>query len=252
MPLSSDHSYVSSRPEAGLRFAHISDTHVECAHDALIITAACRAAERLSVDLIVFGGDTANHGSDQAYQAVLQALAGTDTPVLHVIGNHDLLGGKDLFGRLLGPPCWRLDLGGYTLLGLDSTGRSELTWGGVFGGPAIGWLERELMATPPDRPIVLFTHHGVWSTEPHEPRRNLLWDVLNWRPVHDLFAGRRLVLACAGHAHENARQQWGETTLLWTAALSTVRENHLGLPAGFNVVTVSEEGVEVGWVPVAG
>lgn len=237
------------RPDADLCFAHVCDTHVEDEESARIVADAVPAINALAPDFILFGGDLTNAGDAPAFTVLREATAGLDAPVHFLPGNHDMIQGKGAFARTLGPLNFRFDAGPYTVLGLDSTGRTSLTWEGLFTGATIRWLDQRLRALPPDRPLILFTHHGIRSEQPHAPKRNLLWDVLNWKPIHELLAPFDLFLACAGHAHENARQQWGRTTMLWTDLLSTVRATHVDTPPGFRMVWLRGREVDSVWVP---
>ncbi len=231
-----------------LCFAHVCDTHVTDAASAEIVAAAVPAINHLGSQFVAFGGDLANHGAPESFEHLKSALTGLVAPCHFIIGNHDMLGGKDAFQRHLGPLNSAFDAGGYHVICLDSTGRTSLTWEGLFSGEAIAWLGDHLPTVPVEQPLILFTHHGIHSHAPHAPKQNLLWDVLNWRPVHRLLAPHNLVLTCAGHTHGNAREEWQGTQMLWTAVLSSVRQNDLGLPPGFRMVWLGESEIRTAWV----
>jgi len=240
---------VPNLSAADMCFAHVCDTHVTDPASARILSDAVPVLNELRPDFVVFGGDLANHGDPGSYSAMQDALRGLEPPAHFIIGNHDFLGGKDTFERHLGPLNFAFDAGGYHVIGLDSTGRTSLTWEGLFTARAIAWLEDHLRAVPADQPLVLFTHHGIWSEGAHAPKSNLLWDVLNWKPIHAALEPFNLILACAGHAHDNARQRWGNATMLWSGVLSTVRQNHAELPVGFRLVWLRGSDVGSVWVP---
>ncbi|MBP8954950.1 MAG: metallophosphoesterase [Armatimonadetes bacterium] len=244
-----DLSSVVALRDADLCFAHVCDTHVTDEGSARILAEATEAINALGPDFVVFGGDLANHGDAGSYRHLRAAIGALQSPAYHVVGNHDFLGSKTLFAASLGPLNAAFDYAGYHVIILDSTGPSTLTWEGLFTGEAVVWLEEHLAGVPVSRPLLLFTHHGIWSPDEHDPRRNLLWDVLNWKPVHRALEGRNLVLACAGHAHENHEARRGDTTFLWTAALSTNRANHGDEPPGFRIVWLRGRQVQTCWVP---
>jgi hypothetical protein len=234
---------------ADLCFVHACDSHVTDAASTQIISDAVQAINSIAPAFVVFGGDLANEGWAESYQALRSATAGLGSPACFVPGNHDLADAKRPFMEHLGPLNQAFDAGPCHCICLDSTGPTQLTWGGLFTGAAIAWLEDHLRAVAIGTPIILFTHHGIRSEQPHAPLENLLWDVLNYKPIHAALAPHNLILTCAGHAHENVVQQWGRTTMTWSGVLSQVRENHVPLPPGFRVVWLQGESVGTHWVP---
>jgi len=245
-----DLSAVACRPQSDLCFVHVCDTHITDEESARIVADAAEAINQVRPDFVVFGGDLANHGAVECYEALKGATRRIDAPVHYIIGNHDFLGGKDTFAGMLGPLNYAFDTGAYHIICLDSTGRTSLTWEGLFSGRTVAWLERHLTTVDEGQPIILLCHHGLWSREPHSPKANLLWDVLNYKPIHAALRPHDVVLGCFGHAHQNAMQHWDGATLLWSGVLSTVRANHDGLPVGFRVVWVRDRSVQTAWVPV--
>jgi 3',5'-cyclic AMP phosphodiesterase CpdA len=243
---------LPSRKGADLFFAHVCDTHVTDAQSARIVAAGVHELDALEPDFIMFGGDLVNAGDEAGFGAFEEALAGAHTPLHFVPGNHDGAWASDLFSRPLGPLNHAFDHGPLHIICLDSTGPTNVTYGGWFRAATVDWLEEHLETIPYDQPLVLFTHHGIRSQEPWAPLSNLLWDVINWRPVHRVLERHSLLLACAGHAHTNAREKWGDVTMLWSGVLSTVRANHVDLPPGFRLVWMRGNEVETRWVPLTG
>jgi hypothetical protein len=233
-----------------LRFVHVCDLHLTDGNSAAPLRAAISQINAEKPDFVVLGGDLADTGQVESYKVLREVTAGLKAPCYPLIGNHDLVGGKARFEAEAGPLNQAFDCRGYRVLCLDSTGPTSETFGGEFQEPAVKWLAAQVAALTPGKPVILFTHHGVWSQEPWQPLGNLLWDVLNWEPVHQLLAQANLVLACAGHAHMNADEQWGATRMLWTASLSANRDNHGGVPAGFRVVDVRDGKVTSRWEDV--
>jgi len=123
-----------------LSFVHLCDTHITDPASAEILAAGVPAINALAPDFVVFGGDLANHGDPASYAAFKGALSGLAAPARFVIGNHDMLGGKPAFEDWLGPLNYAFDAGGYHVLCLDSTGRTSLTYGGLWSGATVSWL----------------------------------------------------------------------------------------------------------------
>ena len=248
MPHTFDLSALRVPATADLCFVHVCDSHCTDGASTRIVADAVAAINEVSPEFVVFGGDLADEGRPESYAALKRALSGLQSPAHFVPGNHDLADEKRSFTSCLGPLNQAFDVGPYHCICLDSTGPTQLTWGGMFTGAAIAWLEDHLRTVPADKPVILFTHHGIRSEQPHAPLENLLWDVLNYKPIHAALAPQNLILTCAGHAHENVVQQWGGTTMIWSGVLSSVRANHVALPPGFRVVWLEGGKVSTTWI----
>jgi Icc protein len=234
-----------------LCFAQISDPHICDQASAELVRRVVPELNRLRPDFVAFTGDLVDDGTPEACAAFEGAIAELEAPGLFVIGNHDMHGGKAVFEERLGPLNAGLDFGPYHVIVLDSTDETEITWGGGFTEASVEWLRGHLARVPSEQALILFTHHGIYSDQPHEPKVNLFWDVLNWEPVHEALAGRRLVLACAGHAHENARFERDGTVYLVTSCLSSTRAPHGSDPPGYRVVELRDGQVQTQYNPVS-
>lgn len=109
----------------------------------------------LSPDLVVQLGDTVNNAAVGRYAALHSSIRahGADAPMLVVPGNHDIGrsgGGLALFEAWVGPTEWRLDHGGWRLLGLNNAA-GELT-------SKSRQLLAETSADAPDHGFIVFAH----------------------------------------------------------------------------------------------
>lgn len=235
-----------------LRFAHICDLHLTDEASGELLRKAIPLVNAEKPDFVVLGGDLADGGEVGSFEVLRAALGGLQMPWYAIPGNHDMAGGRARFEAEVGPVNFAFEAKGYRVLGLDSNGATEKTFGGKFEQPALEWLRGQLAALMPQQPVILFTHHGIRSEAPWKGLSNLLWDVENYEPVHEMLQGVNLVAALAGHAHTNADQQWNGVRMLWTASLSSNRSNYGNEPAGFRVVELQGGKLITRWVAVGG
>ncbi len=173
-------------------------------------------SSRQRPEAVVHAGDlTFDAASDpDELVAARRMLDGLGVPWVAVPGNHDIGDNPgtsgppvapEWLGRWvseLGPDRWSLDLGRWTLLGVDAqlfgSGLSEEEdqW---------SWLDRKVSALPPERPVALVIHKPLWagpgeleSTVPSRfvppPARRRLDEML----LH----GRHVPLVVSGHVHQ--------------------------------------------------
>ena len=156
-------------------------------------------------DLVVISGDLADTPTVEEYDHLKRLLAQLELPFISIPGNHD---SRELmraaFPRAAyafpsGPLNQRVEVGGLDLVLLDSSvpGKPH----GVLDAPTLQWLEATL-ASPPDRPALLFLHHppfktGIW----HMDRQNLL-NASELAPVVRRYP--RVQLIATGHVHRAA------------------------------------------------
>lgn len=110
-------------------------------------------------ELVLLTGDLVNGGRAAGYRRLKAALAELPFPWAVMPGNHDsreALREWFLDQEWEGAPlcCTRLDMGGTTVLLLDSTVPGE-EWG-EFREAQLAWLDA---ACPADRPVLLCLHH---------------------------------------------------------------------------------------------
>jgi Icc protein len=178
------------------------------------------------VDQLVLTGDLASVRRRETYAQLRTALADWQGRLRVLPGNHDsrpLL--RESFGDLLGPEpgCanFLVELGGWTLLGLDSL-RPRRVYGRL-GCDQLAWLERELPRVR--TPVVAFVHHppirvGCWWLDK---------DLLRDREELGKVLGRARVLALfCGHVHQEHCGLFGELPVFTTPSTA-----YQFPPAGF-------------------
>lgn len=144
----------------GAQFRGVSDT--EGALAAAAATIGEIAAHRGPVDRVLVTGDLAEDGSDDAYARFRRLIDPLGLPVSVIPGNHDDRERlRAAFADLpempaAGPIRWRLEVGGATVVGLDSLvpGRT----GGALAPGCLDWLAG-VLAELEGRPLLLAVHH---------------------------------------------------------------------------------------------
>ncbi|MBM3151541.1 MAG: metallophosphoesterase [Chloroflexi bacterium] len=178
-------------PQPVLRFAHISDMHIQTSYQSQRLARALRNIQLLtpSVDFIFNAGDCI---MDSLYATKDEALeqwglfhaglpADFPIPVHHVIGNHDVWGwglnperqaeylndplfGKGLALQQLGLTnrYYSFDRNGWHFIVLDSIHPaivdSEHPYTGKLDDEQFAWLKQELETVPPSTPILVVSH----------------------------------------------------------------------------------------------
>lgn len=230
------------------RFAQIADTHIlEPASAAILIRALDRLKSmRTALSFVILSGDMVESGQPEQYRLLMQALTALTVPCHAVVGNHDLgnmgnLSSRRRFSRFLGPVNRCFQVRGVACVILDtnnSQGNPE-NWHGRVEPPAMRWFKGALAGLDARKPILLFTHHGLFGS-----REELECDVENADEVLDLLRGRKLLGAFAGHAHRLRALRRGEAQFFICPALSTRRKNKGGEPPGLLLVDVHRDGVQ--------
>lgn len=160
-------------------------------------------------DLVVFSGDLADDGADQAYAALAQRLSALAAPWRLTLGNHDrraaFLARFPALADENGFVQSATDMGGERVLVLDSLAEGEV--GGTLCRARLAWLERQLREAA-GQPALLFLHH------PPMPIGLPAQDAvrLDTTATEALYAlcqrhGRVRHIA-AGHVHRSAAGVW--------------------------------------------
>lgn len=149
----------------GLRIAHLSDLHIGNGTEGGRLTAIVEKTNELAPDLVVITGDLFDH-DPRHLAAGAQQLAGLRAPlgVYAVLGNHDLMTGKELVAdalvrhapalRLLRDECVRLPAAApLYLAGIEDPGRD---W--TEHGHGLATIEKLATAAPSDGPVLLLVH----------------------------------------------------------------------------------------------
>lgn len=203
--------------------AQISDTHILApASDNPIAQLRADCLQRCVADInqqqpdvVIFSGDTVQHGQPDEYAHLRELLAPLEAPLYLVPGNRDDKGelrsafsdhshlprGGDLLQYVV-------EDHGVRLVAIDSTSPGERK--GVFCPARQDWLD-EVLSSQPDRPTLLFIHHPPFDVDDHyiggyrrPEEATALADIVSRHPqVEGLFCG---------HVHWPIRQDWAGTT----------------------------------------
>jgi 3',5'-cyclic-AMP phosphodiesterase len=107
----------------------------------------------LEPDAVVVKGDLTDTGSDEQYDAFLDAYGVFGDRLVHVRGNHDAYVGQSYAA---GDQC--LDLDGVRVLLLDTVIPGETT--GDITDNQIDWIDS--LSAEADRPVIVMGHHQQW------------------------------------------------------------------------------------------
>ncbi len=160
-------------------------------------------------DLVVISGDLADGGTDEDYRLIRQLLAPLPMPIMAVPGNHDRreamrhILGERLAGLQAGRFLHsRVDVGGVTLLGLDSVivGKPQ----GALCSERLDWLAHELEKAEPLTFLIM--HHPPFMTgNPHWDAYSLIEGPERFMAIIDASPKRIL----CGHIHQPLHIHWG-------------------------------------------
>lgn len=159
--------------------AQISDTHIlqdGSKHAAASLRAEClsRCISDINLqqpDIVIFTGDTVQHGKPEEYVHLRKLLAPLKPPLYLVPGNRDnklalRAAFKDQSYMPMEGPFLHYTIDGYPLrlIAIDSTEPEERK--GVFCSARQRWLETTLHEQP-SCPTILFIHHPPFDVEDH-------------------------------------------------------------------------------------
>jgi Icc protein len=153
--------------------------------------------QALDPDAVVVKGDLTDRGSDEEYQAFLDAYTQLGARMHHVRGNHDAMISDSI---AVNAPC-TIELSGVTLAVLDTV-RPGVEHGRV-SREQLGWLEE--VASASSTPVLVFGHHHPW--DPSSAERSETYFGIN---PDDSEALCGVIARCesiggyfAGHTHRN-------------------------------------------------
>ncbi len=244
--------------------AHLSDLHFGWDVDHDQIDALEALLPELRPDAIVLSGDLtqrARHGEFYLAQTFARALAGT-APTMVIPGNHDvqwwaspfgLLGAgrkyvkyRRYFGESLVP---RLELPGMVIasaltshgvaLGSMTGNLNDLAVKGHLPASEVARVRRYFDGFPPDLTRVVVVHHNILrGAISHR------MGLARWRRAQLGLRDSGADLILCGHDHQEGSGQVDGTVVVSTAGSHTFRTRG-GRPSAFNLVTVSEDSIDV-------
>ncbi|MFZ5515878.1 MAG: calcineurin-like phosphoesterase C-terminal domain-containing protein [Candidatus Zhuqueibacterota bacterium] len=154
------------------------------------------------------------------YPRYNRVMAQLGIPLYNVPGNHDENYdaasdeySMETFKRHFGPNYYSFDYGQVHFIVLDDVeylGKNESgqpRYQGRIVEKQLTWLENDLRFVPSDKLIVLTKHIPIFSGQGTEPGIN----VTNREALFDILAGRKNILALAGHMHTLEHHFLGET-----------------------------------------
>jgi 3',5'-cyclic-AMP phosphodiesterase len=144
------------------------------------------------VDLVIVAGDVSDFGLLQEFEWVYDRLRKLKVPYLAVVGNHDVINGKeDVFERFFGPLNFSFAYDQYTFLFHNTNSREYKT--PIV--PDLNWLSQALREATTSYII------GVSHVTPYNVDFNKDLE----QPYHRLFASDpRVILSLHGHEHRHS------------------------------------------------
>lgn len=240
-----------------IRLAHLTDFHVQPELKAGEGMAAClkhMMAQKDKPEMILTGGDMVMDafGAEEArtklqWELWKKTLAdGTNLPLEHCLGNHDIwgwnkkasktTGAEALYGKKWAaeqfgvPRLYRsFDRAGWHFVILDSIQPHEDGYRGRLDEEQFAWLEQDLKQTPAERPVLLMSHIPIASIA--VLLSNGVDENGDWRAsggvmhqdapaLKNLFKKHANVKACvSGHLHHVDRVEYLGVTYLCDGAV---------------------------------
>lgn len=181
-------------PADTLRTVFFTDIHVTPgnAQDSLFRIAVAEA-NASDADLVIFGGDLTNMGSDRELAHVHGLMSQLRKPWFTVPGNHETTwseSGCTTFRRLFGHAgCVATRAKGYLFLGYASGPYMKMA-DGMIRGEDLAWLERQAAAARPGERIVSLCHYPLNG------------DLTNRQEVTETLKSVGVTASLYGHYHQ--------------------------------------------------
>jgi len=228
----------------------VSDTHlsVRAPEAEANWATVARYATETAVELVVHVGDltlNAVHDPSELVRA-RRLLDGLAVPWVAVPGNHDIGDNPypgspegssidqerlDGWRRAVGPDRWSVDIGGWTLVGINA----QLFASGLASEAAQrAWLVKRFASIPVDRPTVLITHKPLSASGTElaaAPVYRFLPSTAR-RQLDELFRGHRVPLVLSGHVHQSRTLSDDERRHVWVPTTWAVLPNNVQATLG--------------------
>jgi 3',5'-cyclic AMP phosphodiesterase CpdA len=265
--------------QAGFRFVHLADIHVQPELRADEGFRKCLTAVHgldPRPDFILTGGDlvmdvlaVGDARAKAVFDLYTRICKDSDIPIRNCIGNHDVFGwstkGKIApdhasYGKKMAMERLGLDR---TTYGFDHKGWHfclvddilPVAGDGYEGGCSqedLDWVSRDLAAAG-DRPKVVCTHIPIISVVPYrgldatdKPNIAVSKSLVcrNAGPILEALRKNTVNLVLTGHLHQNERIAFDGTTHIGEGAVSGAwwKGAHHGNPEGFGVIDVRADG----------
>lgn len=207
--------------DAGFTLATLNDCHIKDAPSVAILD---KAVAQINADprvkLVLVLGDVATAGARVELDLAKAALDKLQRPWHIVPGNHDVfMRDEDIYANytaVFGPVHWAHEYHGRTFIGFNSCEgvKSDVT----VADAELAWLQEQAALVPPEKPVALFCHH------PLNPN-TASYRIFNADAILDIFQGKQLRLAAAGHWHGNQVEEQKGILFATTACCSSTRGN---------------------------
>jgi 3',5'-cyclic-AMP phosphodiesterase len=260
-------------------FIHYTDVHVqpelrgdEGYRQAVRAMNAVRPKPSLAIaggDLVFDVFETAYERADQLFKMYTKITRGLDMPVYPVIGNHDLFGvsakagvsaehpeyGKAMFAKRLGEgrTFRSFDFLDWHFVLLDSifVPSGSTAYEGRIDSEQFAWLQKDLQAVGPARPVVLATHIPFFSilpalengpTQPASPSVV----ITNAKEVLQFCSSYNIKLILQGHVHlvEDHRYKGSQFITSGAVCGNWWKGPRMGHAEGFAVYTIRGDQIE--------
>ncbi|MBE3519688.1 MAG: PQQ-binding-like beta-propeller repeat protein [Firmicutes bacterium] len=151
---------------------------------------------------LVHMGDITETGASSEYDIYDALVLSLPFPVLNTLGNHESRW-QDRYGQIFrdryGCSSYSFDYANWHFVVLDTSYPGQTY--GTIDPATLAWLERDLGALPPDRPIAIFAHHPLlYEARKFQDADDALLRILERYPVQVLFCGH-------GHMFTNWKAQ---------------------------------------------
>lgn len=182
-----------SGPDAPLRFAMVSDTHVNLTstQSTTWLTQVYASIAGRSPDLVLHCGDIVDTGLPDEINRYVQTVPDALRGKIHYSpGNHDVRwdpSAKEEYHAHFGPAPYSFDAGGVHFIGFDPT--EVLQEPGHYGPGGLDWLAADLRATHPGTPAFLFQHFPMGNTFYYVDDQPAVLDKIADYNVRGIFAG---------------------------------------------------------------
>jgi outer membrane protein assembly factor BamB/3',5'-cyclic AMP phosphodiesterase CpdA len=210
---------AGNRPGPALRFALVSDTHVnvQSPQSSVWLTQVWASIAARTPDFVLHCGDITDTGRPDEFERYAEILPAALHGRMHYSpGNHDVRwdpSAKEEYHAHFGPAPYSFDAGGVHFIGFDPT--EVLQEPGHYGPGGLDWLKADLKRLRPGTPAVLFQHFPMGNTFYYVDDQPAVLDVLADHDVRGIFAG---------HIHREAVTGFNGLTQV---ALNAVRNGAL-------------------------
>ncbi|MFD1271524.1 PQQ-binding-like beta-propeller repeat protein [Streptomyces kaempferi] len=183
---------VGGRPDVPLRFALVTDTHVnvDSPQSTVWLTQVWASIAARDPDLVLHCGDITDTGRPDEFDRYAEVLPTALHGKLHYSpGNHDVRwdpSAKEEYRTHFGPGPYSFDAGGVHFIGFDPT--EVLQEPGHYGPGGLEWLKADLKRLRPGTPTVLFQHFPMGNTFYYVDDQPEVLDVLADHHVRGIFA----------------------------------------------------------------